>query len=236
MKSVQTGILLKKLNYSETSLILHFYTLEEGFKPFLFQGGKKKKGNILHPLSIVEIESYQRPDSELGKISSISPQPVLQSIPVHPVKGGLAFFLTELIAQSLKSSDSDQRMYRFLIDEIKWLDNTDEITNYPIWFLIKFADLLGFSPHVLDEKPIYFDLEEGQLTRHKPRGHVFIEDNTIPVLEELLNKQKSDFMMYKIHKTNRKQLINNLVDFYKQHVSNFKTPKSLEVMQTVFND
>jgi len=236
MKSVQTGILLRKLNYSETSLILHFYTLEEGFKPFLFQGGKKKKGNILHPLSIVEIESYQRPDSELGKISSISPQPVLQSIPMHPVKGGLAFFLTELIAQCLKSSDSDQRMFRFLIEEIKWLDATKEITNYPIWFLLKFADLLGFSPHVLGEKPIYFDLEEGELTLYKPKGHVFIEDDTIPILVELLNQQKPEFMLYKIHKTIRKRLINNLIDYFKQHISNFKTPKSLEVMQTVFNE
>lgn len=236
MKSVQTGILLKKLNYSETSLILHFYTLEEGFKPFLFQGGKKKKGNILHPLSIVEIESYQRPDSELGKISTISPQPVLQSIPVHPVKGGLAFFLTELIAQCLKSSDSDPRLFRFLITEIKWLDDTTEITNYPIWFLIKFADLLGFSPHILEENPIYFDLEEGELTRFQPKGHVFIQDETIPILEELLNKNKPEFMKYKISKTMRKQLINNLIDYYKQHISNFKTPKSLEVMQTVFNE
>lgn len=236
MKSVQAGILLKKLNYSETSLILHFYTLEDGFKAFLFQGGKKKKGNILHPLSIVEIESYQRPDSELGKISSISPQPVLQSIPMHPVKGGLAFFLTELIAQCLKSSDSDQRMFRFLIEEIKWLDETHEVTNYPIWFLLKFADLLGFSPHVLEENPFYFDLEEGELTRYEPKGHVFIQDDSIPILNELLNKQKSDFMVYKIHKTVRKQLINILVDYYKQHISNFKTPKSLEVMQTVFNE
>jgi DNA repair protein RecO (recombination protein O) len=236
MRSVQIGILLKKLNYSETSLILHFYTLEEGFKPFLFQGGKKKKGNILHPLSIVEIESYQRPDSELGKISSISPQPVLQSIPIHPVKGGLAFFLTELIAQCLKSSDSDQRMFRFLIEEIKWLDNTSEVTNYPIWFLLKFAYLMGFSPHVLEEKPTYFDLQEGELTRFKPKGHVFIEDTTIPILEELLNKQKSEFMVHKMNKTTRKQLINNLIDYYKQHISNFKTPKSLEVMQTVFNE
>lgn len=236
MKSVQTGILLKKLNYSETSLILHFYTLEEGFKPFLFQGGKKKKGNILHPLSIVEIESYQRPDSELGKISSISPQPVLQSIPMHPVKGGLAFFLTELIAQCLKSSDSDQRMFRFLTEEIKWLDDTNEITNYPIWFLIKFADLLGFSPHLLEKDPTYLDLEEGELTRFQPKGHVFVHDETIPVLGELLNKNKSEFMIYKINKTLRKKLINNLVDYYKQHISNFKTPKSLEVMQTVFNE
>lgn len=236
MKSVQTGILLKKLNYSETSLILHFYTLDDGFKPFLFQGGKKKKGNILHPLSIVEIESYQRPESELGKISSISPQPVLQSIPLHPIKGGLAFFLTELIAQCLKSSDSDQRMFGFLIDEIVWLDKESEITNYPIWFLIKFADLLGFAPHILEENPLYFDLEEGELTRFLPKGHVYAKDETIPILEELLSKQKDEFMTYKIQKKTRKQLIDNLIDYYKQHISNFKTPKSLEVMQTVFNE
>lgn len=236
MKSVQTGILLKKLNYSETSLILHFYTLEEGFKPFLFQGGKKKKGNILHPLSIVEIESYQRPESELGKISAISPQPALQNIPFNPIKGGLSFFLTELIAQCLKSSDSDQRMFNFLIEEIKWLDSATEITNYPIWFLVKFADLLGFAPHVLAENSLFFDLEEGELTRFHPKGHLFLQNDSIPILEELLSKPKTQFLTHKITKTNRKQLIENMIEYYKRHISNFKSPKSLEILQTVFNE
>ncbi|MEX1190575.1 MAG: DNA repair protein RecO [Brumimicrobium sp.] len=236
MKSIQHGILLKKLNYSETSLILHFYTLESGFQAYLFQGGKKKKGNILQPLSIVELESYSRPDSDLGKISSISPDPALQSIPYHPIKSGLAFFITELISQCLQSSDSDAQMFGFIKQEILWLDDAEEFTTYPIWFLLKFADFLGFSPNIIQKNSTFFDIEEGELTRYLPKGHAYINDESVPILETILGKSKADILSTPISKSVRKLIINNIISYYKIHISNFKTPKSLEVMQTVFND
>lgn len=82
MHEIQSGILLKRFNYSETSLILHFFTLEDGFQAYIFRGGKKKKGNILQPLSLVEITSYHRKGDELKKITEVNPLFVPQNIQV----------------------------------------------------------------------------------------------------------------------------------------------------------
>ena len=157
MKSVQNGILLKRLNYSETSLILHFYTKEVGFQAYLFQGGKKKKGNMLHPLSIIEISSFDSNDSGLGKISEVSASYAAQEIPYHPIKSGIAFFVAEILASVLHNSDKDERMYAFLIREIQWIDHSEELTNYPIWFMLKFAEEMGVGINVEDENGRIFN-------------------------------------------------------------------------------
>ena len=235
MKSVDHGILLKKINYSETSLILHFFTLEKGFQAYLFQGGKKKKGNILQPLSIAEISTYQRPESDLGKISSIAPDFIPQSIPYHPLKSGLAFFMTEILEQALRSSDEDKPMFNMITQEIHWLDDSDAITNYPIWFSLKLAEQLGFGIQEMQKDGRVFDLQAGTISNQTPDGHAFENDEAVIVLRGLLKMGKSQMLGEHIHKTIRMKIIDHLISYYRWHIEGFKPPKSLQVMKTIFD-
>jgi DNA repair protein RecO (recombination protein O) len=63
------GIVLRKTDYSETSVVLQILTPKFGVKGFIFQGAKRKnkKGNIIAPLSIIDIEYYQRNESDVAK-------------------------------------------------------------------------------------------------------------------------------------------------------------------------
>lgn len=235
MKTIHQGILLKKIDYSETSLILQFYTQEKGIQSYLFQGGKKKKGNSLQPLSIVEIEVYMRTDSDLGKISAVSLLEVHDSITFNPLKSGIAFFLAETLTQTLKSTEAENSLYLFLKQEISWLNNHNSLANYPVWFLLKLSSYLGFSPHVKDRNCTYFDLEEGTLSARVPTGHVYLKDETIPFVEKMLITSKEEGLSLTLSKASRKQLTENLLSYFKHHVEGFKTPKSLEVLQTIFS-
>ncbi|HLV40997.1 MAG TPA: DNA repair protein RecO [Brumimicrobium sp.] len=235
MKGIQSGILLKKLNYSETSLILHFFTLEDGFQAYIFQGGKKKKGNTLQALSIVEITAYRRTDSDLGKITEINSLFVPQTIPYDPLKSSLAFFMTEVLAQVLQKSDRDSEMYSFLVHEIQWLDHSEELTNYLIWFMIKFAEQMGVGINVEDEGGRIFNLQEGVISNQTPHNDFYISDELVPIFIQLLNSDKSEFLALPIKKTHRKQLLEHLLKYFYFHFSGFKTPQSLKVIQTVMD-
>ncbi|MFY7943298.1 MAG: recombination protein O N-terminal domain-containing protein, partial [Crocinitomicaceae bacterium] len=70
MKQKSIGILITKKNYSESSLILSFYTEESGLTSFIFKGAKKKKLPVFY-LGIYEITYFKRPESNLGIIQSI---------------------------------------------------------------------------------------------------------------------------------------------------------------------
>jgi DNA repair protein RecO (recombination protein O) len=233
MKSIDHGILLKKINYSETSLILHFFTLEKGFQAYLFQGGKKKKGNMLQPLAIIEMHTYQRPESDLGKIASIAADYIPKSIPYNPLKSGLAFFMTEVIEQALRTSDKDEAMFNMLTQEIHWLDDSDTISNYPIWFLLKVAQQLGFGIQVQQIDGRIFDLQAGTISNHTPEGQAFESDTAVIVLRNLLELSKTDLLGAPIHKTERRQIVNHLTNYFRWHIDGFKVPKSLKVMQTI---
>ncbi|MFA5574308.1 MAG: DNA repair protein RecO [Brumimicrobium sp.] len=234
MKSVQKGILLKRINYSETSLILHFFTLELGFQAYLFQGAKKKKGNILQPLSLIEISSYTRQESDLAKISEVNALYVAKSIPFHPIKSGIAFYLTEVLAQVLRDNDKDIDMFDFISQEIEWLDNSDMLRNYPIWFLLKLSEKLGVGIQVENPNGKIFNIQEGEITNQTPKSQYYQTGEVVEVLKGLLGLERSVFLTQQIPKIHRKELLSVLTDYYKFHIHGFKTPKSLEVIQLIF--
>jgi DNA repair protein RecO (recombination protein O) len=234
MKSIHHGILLKRVNYSESSLVLTFYTKENGTQNYLFQGGKKKKGNLLQPLSVIEINTYKRSESNLGKISEISAHYVPQTIPFHPVKSGVAFFIAETLYGCLKSHDEDKRVFEFLCTEIEFIDNNDISGNYMIWFLLNLSRFLGFHPDIEEENPKILIISEGVFRASTPLGSEYILHEGIPQLAAMTTMKKNDALKLKLNKTERKNNLNTLITYYKYHVEGFQTPKSLSILQTIF--
>ena len=235
MQTIQRGILLKRFNYSETSLILHFFTLEDGFQAYIFRGGKKKKGNILQPLSLVEITSYHRKDDELKKITEVNSLFVPQELFFNPIKSGLAFFMAEVLSQVLHEIDVDSKMFSFLEHEIKWIDGSNELTNYPIWFLLKLADNIGVGIQVVNQNGAIFNFQDGIISNQTPTASFFEDDEVVPIIAGLLRCEKTEFLAQQIHKNHRNQIINHLVQYFQFHINGFKPLKSMEVMKTVFN-
>lgn len=236
MKKNLTGILLKKTDYSESSLILKFFTLEEGIQDFIFQGAKKKNANILFPLSISEITCYKRNDSSLGKISGIQAAYNFQELCMHPVKSSLLFFMAEVTTKSIIQEVKDPSFFHFIKDEMLWLNNSDEYTNYPLYYLLEFSKLLGFYPESEHEQATYFDVEEGKICAFKPLGHKYIYDESIVYLNLMLrNSDKLSQLALEIPKRERKQLLQNLISYFSYHLDNFTQLKTIEVIEAVLS-
>ena len=234
MKVIHHGILLKKRNYSETSLITTFYTLEQGVQTYIFQGGKKKKGNALHALSCFELEAYFRSDSELGKLTAVYPDPILNNLPFHPIKTSISFFIAELLGYCLSTSEPDEALFQFLKQEIQWIDQSNELTNYPIWFLVTFLNYLGCVPQNETSHPTYLDLKEGEFLTHLPReGFQYFDDAAVPYWSQMMSQTKNEALGTPLPIVIRKLLLHNLLHYYAHHVPGYKTPKSLEVIRTV---
>lgn len=234
MKEIQKGILLNRFEYSENSLILHFFTLENGFQSYIFQGGKKKKGNLLQALSVIEITAYRRADSDLGKITEISPLFIPKSLPYHPLKSGLVFFMTEILSQVLQNSGKDENIYHFIVHELQWLDDSEELTNFPIWFLMRLTEIIGIGINLIDSNGKIFNIEEGNISNQTPKSQFYINDETVPFIINLLHCEKTELLSKNIHKKHRKQIVNHLISYLQFHINGFKKAKCLDVLETVF--
>jgi DNA repair protein RecO (recombination protein O) len=231
--SITPGIILKKSHYSETSVILVVYTAD-GLKRYMFPGGKKKSANSLQPLSLVEIKSFSRPESDFPRISATSPLYVFTDLPFNPIKSGLAFFIAEMLYNLVGSGEDDTRIYDFLKNEIQFIDWSDNLTNYPSWFLVQLTILLGINPEVSSESPRYLDLEEGLICAHPPAQHQFITGASIAHISALLQLPKAEALALEIPRAERTQLLDDILAYYAYRIEKFKPPKSLEVLQTVF--
>ena len=232
MKKTDQGILLNRISYSETSLILTFYTLENGIQKFIFQGGKKK-AHQLFPLAISEITYYKRPDSDLGKLTSSESFRVLNELPFNPIKSTIAFFVAELLQKCLKTEEGETSLFRFLEERIVQLDKDVDGSLFPLKFLLDFSLYLGIYPNSESDENHYFNVMEGIINKHKPiGGDIYYDGEAVQLISLVIdNTLSNDHPLNS--KQNRSKALEILIHYYQLHIPQFKEMNSLEVIREI---
>lgn len=234
MKKTDAGILLKRIPYSETSLVLTIFTLTEGKKSFLFQGAKKKKGNVLLPLSPIELTYFQRDDSQLAKISETQLLHTFESIPFHPIKSTIVFFEVEVLQSILHEGVKDEILFRFIENELCWMDKPVPLTNYPIYWMLELTKYLGFFPLKPDNKTPFLDLENGLFLGSAPLHTNYKNGIEVEWLSEFVNLSKEEILAIELPKKHRKNCLSILLEFYKFHIPNFNLKDSIAIIESIW--
>ena len=234
MKKIDSGILLKRISYSETSLVLTVFTLSEGKKTFLFQGAKKKKGNVLLPLSPIELTYFQRDDSQLAKISETTLLHTFESVPFHPIKSTIVFFEVEVLQSILHEGVKDEQLFRFIQNELGWLDGNLSLTNYPIYWMLELTKYLGFSPFKPTNKTPFFDLVNGHFLGSAPMHTNYKNGIEVELLSEFIGLTKDELLQADIPKKFRKNCLLILIEFYKFHIPNFNLKDSIAIIESIW--
>lgn len=224
MKASKFGILLHRIPYSESSLIVTFYTNDAGIQKFIFQGAKKKS-NALFPLSICELIYYKRPDSELGKLTEATPLYPLNGLTTSPIKASIAFFMVDVLKQTLQTNESEERIFDFLVDQIRLLNDADKVQFFPIQFLASFTNYIGISPQ-LEQNPIYFNLMEGEFHSDLRRGEVEITGESCKQLLKTFEGEVPE-------KQYQKEIFDTLIRYYQIHSPKFNIDASLQIIDAI---
>lgn len=225
MKQTDTGIFLHRTSFSESSLITTFYTKNNGLQKFVFQGAKKKNNNFF-PLNICELTYYRRPDSELGKLTASEAIDPLSSIVSNPIKGIIAFFIADVVRQSLQTNEKEIEVFLFLSSVISELNASNELTLFPLHFLADFTYQIGIQPSMSDDLPLYFNLLEGEFHSDYRLGEWSEEGHIVSHLYKLFSKED-------IPVSSKKQLLEILLNYYSVHIPRFDVGKSLEIIRDV---
>ncbi|WP_066757163.1 DNA repair protein RecO [Crocinitomix algicola] len=231
------GIVLRKTDYSETSIILQVLTAEEGIKSFIYQGGKRKnkKGNLISPLAVIDIEYYQRKESELGRISSLGASIIYKSIPFDPYKSSIVFFMNEVLSATVQEHEENESLFHFLLNILSVLDLSETIANFPIKFLYRLTQYIGFYPNEV-ERPTYLDLKEGTYTPYAPSHGIYLSQENTALLLTLSKCSFDGENDPPVNLGARREIMNDLVRYYQLVIENFKPLKSLPVLEATFHN
>ncbi|MDH6252607.1 DNA repair protein RecO (recombination protein O) [Chryseobacterium sp. H1D6B] len=224
----QNGFLLSYIKYGENDAVLHCFTEEDGFQTYFLKGiytKKNKKKALLRPLSQLSFSI------NLGRgngIQSVSKFELVKNNDMYTdIKSNtVIFFISDFLNQILRHENKHPGIF-FCIDEF-----IDELAqqNYQshLIFLVKILKIQGVAPLV--GEGMYLDPETG--TFFPSLTHHLFNHETSLLWKSIVSSQNP--YQIKINPSLRKQFLDSLLVYYHYHITDFKTPASLEVIQQIF--
>ncbi|NNK81133.1 MAG: DNA repair protein RecO [Flavobacteriales bacterium] len=232
------GIVLHSIKQGDSGRIVKIYTAQHGLTPFYLRSTySKKKGPssaLYQPMRILDLEIDFRQSRRLQSIMHAQSGASQSSIYIDPVRTCLALFMAEVLLNCLEEEETSIELYDHIERWIITLEDIDELSNFPIEFMLSLSEQLGFYPHV-DTKGDYFDLREGTFHDTPPHHKDFLDSD---ISSSLRTYHGTGFVAERpliAKKKMRRRLLEGLMQYYRIHVPQFKTINSFKVLSEVFD-
>ncbi|NKI31444.1 DNA repair protein RecO [Croceivirga thetidis] len=239
MQVTTRAIVLSSLKYGDSSLIVKAFTASDGLKSYLLKGvltskKSKLKAALFQPLTQLELVAYHKNKGSLESIREakvVNPYKTLHS---DIIKNSLVLFLAEMLTNSIQEEQADQSLLNYLEYSFSWLDNNDFISQFHLLFLVNLSKYLGFYPDESNISGHYFDLLEGNF-RATPNLNPLIENEQTELFKRFLGINFDALKSIKTNKRSRQELLKSVILYYELHLHGFRKPKSLAVLNAVFD-
>ena len=233
------AIVLSSLKYGDTSLIVKCYTQEEGVKSYLIRGvlKPKKKGikaAYFQPLTQLKIIAKHNTRNTLNAIKEVQVIYPYKSIHTDIVKQSVVMFLSEVLSNAIQEEEQNLALYEYLETAFIWLDLHDKVANFHLLFLLNLTGFLGFYPDTSEINKKGFDLLEGNFSDSIHEKNV-ISNNDFHQFKKLLGIIFDNLEKVAYSKDERQLVLQVIIHYFKLHLSGFRDPKSLQVLETVFS-
>jgi DNA repair protein RecO len=236
------GIVLNRVQYGETSLIVHIYTEKFGRQSYMVKGGRSKKSksksNLFRPFFLLDMEVYHREGKNIQSLKEARLAETLNSLIFDVHKSSVALFLTEVLSKVLREEEANQELFVFLYNSIRYLDLSDEsVELFHLYFLSKLTRFLGFYPQMnWSEDDACFDMDNGRFVSvYNSHAHCLKQEES-KVLFDLFKTSIDKLNEQKISKNASRVLLRGILNFYALQSQGFSSLKSLSVIEELFND
>ncbi len=232
------AIVLSSLKYAEADLIVRCYTESSGLKSYLLKNIlKSKKGKLktsyFQPLTLLELEVRHKDKGNLERINEAKVICPYQTLHTQVVKSAMVIFIAETLTNSIQEEAEDKALFQFLKNSFIWLDKNSKIANFHILFLLKLSMYLGFYPDTTTTTHHYFNLLEGNFQSFSS-GKYCEEGTHVAELKRFFGIEFEAISQIKPTKKIRMDILNLLLLYYQLHLQSFKKPKSLLVLNQIF--
>jgi len=235
------GIVLRTVKYGETSLIVSIFTELFGLQSYMVSGvrASTKKGtgkaNLFQPTAILDLVVYHNELKHLNRIKEFKWHHLYKNILSDVPRNAVALFMIELLTKCLKQPEPNPELFEFCEDAFIHLDESSEaiMANFPLFFALHLPAFFGFriSDDYSEETPV-LDLQEGTFFADKPDHLHFLEGKQAEITSELLKiMQPEELAQIKLNQDFRRQLLHAYETYYRLHIQDFGTMKTLPVLR-----
>ena len=234
------GIILSKVRYQDNDLIVKCLTRDLGVVSYMIKNismSKKSKNKFafFQLLNILDLETNYNPNRSIQYIKDLKVKYNFTSLHTNIYKSSVVMFLSEILSNIIHIETKDMDLFDFIEKSLIWYDKSEDSSTFYLIFLMKITHYLGFYPDCTNINYNYFNLEEGLFESSKNSQYV-IEGSSLALFKTILGIKFDSNKLPFIDKTNKKDILKNILIYFKLHVDGFKDPKSLKVLNQIFAD
>lgn len=192
---------------------------------------------MFQPTAILDLVVYHNELKHLNRLKefrwSYFYKQVLSDVP----KNAVALFMVELLTKCLKQPESNAELFHFAEDAFIHLDESTGavMANLPLFFALHLVHFFGFR---IDDnysaKNHYLDLQEGSFVAEQPRHPHFLQDKQAEITSQILKVMRPEELKeIKLNHDFRRNLLQRYEDYYRLHVQDFGTMRSLPVLREI---
>ncbi len=243
MLQTTNGIVLRTLNYGETSLIVHVFTEKFGAQSCLIQGVRKSgktnsKASIFSIGAVLQFTIYYQPNKQLHRIKEAQPHVIHTSTSQSVVKNAIVVMLCELVHHTLQEPETHEELYYFLNNILQHINNADtnKLTWMPQYFCVHFAELVGFGIHgeCNNETPLFYLKDGIFLPANATHTNLCTQDQS-EAISSLQQCKLENLHQLHLDNSSKKSCLQQLIIYYQLHIPQMQKIKSIAVLEAVFN-
>ncbi|MBX2829123.1 MAG: DNA repair protein RecO [Flavobacteriaceae bacterium] len=233
------ALVFSSVKYAEADLIVTCFTEDFGLKSYLLRGiMKSKKGklraSLFQPLTQLHLEAVHKDKGTLERIKEAKVTVPYKTLHTQVVKSSIVLFLAEMLKNSIQEEEANPELFSYISTALQWLDAHEHIANFHILFLLKLTAYLGFNPDTSEIEHAYFNLLEGNFEK-EAQGDYSETGEGVSTLKHFFGINFDDLVGTKTTKKQRFEALNLLLLYYQLHLQGYKKPKSLLVLNQLFN-
>ncbi len=223
------AVVLHLQKYNDKTCILHTYTRNGGRMQYIVHISRKGSMSAsLQPLSIVEIEAFtNNKASQMQHIKSVR----LIYVPGQNDFNRLSvnLFIAEVLYKILRHPLADSQLFDFIVETIQKNDGRQSVANSHLQFLIHLTTYLGITPS-MDTDDDWLDMRTGVTQLQRPIHRDFFTKDEMGKIDAL-----SCSTEIVLSRAERQVLLEKLCRYYELHITDFRTPKSLDILKELFD-
>lgn len=234
------SIVLHQIKFTDSGIIVHFYTREFGRVPVLIKGMRRNKSgkanSLFQPMSLLDIELYLKSSRQVQLLREASLSRPYSGIYSDIRKTTVLLFIAETLSTVLVEEIPNHPLFDYIVNSLAWYDEKQEnCMNFHISFLFGLCAFLGFepSPEKSSEEK-YFDLMNGQFVINAPSHGEYISGSNAELFGTFLGASTDKAAGIPMTGRQRNELADIIIRYYTLHLPGLRKIQSLEVLKDVF--
>ncbi len=237
------GIVLRSIQYGETSVITTVYTELFGLQKYIVKGVRQStkktqaKQMYFQPAAMLDMEVYHNQLKNLQFVKEYKWSYLYKKILFDVVRTAVAQFMIELFQHSIKQPEANAELFYLLEGSLLEADKGSDViaANLPLYFILHLATESGFQINGnYSTNTMFLDLKEGAFISVEPSHQNFIAGFIAETISKLQHIQfYNDLENFKLNRQTRRQILDALLQYISFHITDFKELKSLPVLKEV---